>query len=101
MTPAGAVVTWPGQWLEIRFADVVCGFGVYYQERLYPSTFAVYFRSGRHEIVGGTGWTPSTEFFGTVSEDPIDRVIVQSQAHGSVVLTGIYVFSEHRHARVL
>jgi hypothetical protein len=61
----------------------------------------VYFLSGRREIVDGIGWTPSTEFFGTISDDPIERVIVQSQAHGSVVLAGIYVFASRQHTRVL
>ena len=99
--PISPITIWPGQWLEVRFFDAVVAVGAYYQQRLYSTTFVTSFRSGRQETVAGTGWPPGMEFFGTAGEDLIARLIVQPQAHGSVLLRGIYAFARQQHHRDL
>jgi hypothetical protein len=51
--------------------------------------------------VGGLGWKPSTEFFGAMSDEPIERVIVQPEAHGNVDLIGIHMFARRQHLKTL
>jgi hypothetical protein len=99
--PQGAISIWPGQWLEIRLFDAVVAVGAHYQQRLYSTTFVTSFKGGRQEVVGGSGWPPGMEFFGTASEELVARVIVQPQAHGSVLLPSIYAFARQQHQRHL
>jgi hypothetical protein len=91
----------PGQSVDLRFKDTVVGVGFYYKQGLYPSNFNIYYHDGSQKVVAGKGYYPETEFFGELSANPIDRIIVQTQAAGTFTLTGVYVFAKKKHARLL
>jgi hypothetical protein len=91
----------PGVSLDLRFKDAVVGLGIYYKQGLYPSNFNIYFRGGTQKVVAGKGYFPETGFVAEISENPIERVIIQPQAQGNLMITGIYIFAKGRHERVL
>ena len=91
----------PGASLDLRFKDVLVGLGIYYKQGLYPSNFNIYFRDGTQKVFVGRGYFPETGFFAVVSDNSIERAIIQPQAQGNLKITGIYFFAKGRHERVL
>ncbi len=100
--PTGpSIALGPGMSLDLRFRDAVVGFGIYYKQGLDPSNFNIYFHGGAQKVLTGEGYIPETGFIAEVSENPIERVFIQPQAHGSLTITGIYIFAKGQHERVL
>lgn len=99
--PSGGNITLGfGESADIQFKDDVYAVGIMFKQGLYPALFVFYLSNGEMKTLHNTRtYYPDTGFVGYYALAPIQRLIIQSQGHGTVQVKTVYFYTTKYHER--